>query len=386
MKKKVLFLLIGFLLSPSTINSLIAQEKVNIFVNERVELLLTIYGLTPSAEKSMKQTKKNRDWVDAMIQPLLAPYQLHKNHAAVKAATKLYEKYYFWAADIVGNIATQTANIPIDPQVYLPADQSIYAKEVRAFIELANQFYVDTNFKSTFQENEPIYEAIIREVEAHLPNKDFFPMMENYYQQSFYTYNLCPSPLLPAGNGMGFGPKRVTKEGIYVYNVFSGIDKPNVNNSTIVQPNGTYGFNNKDWIRGISTHEFGHSFVNEPLFVYKSDFNNYKYLLRPIKKKMRRQAYGNWGTVLAEHLVRMGEIRIAEKLGLKEVSAALYKDYYLGRHFIYLPHFLALIETEYEGNPQYATFADFIPRIIASLESIDSRKAKKNWKKAKRSR
>ena len=73
MKKKVLFLLIGFLLPYLTIHPLVAQEKVRVFVNEPVELLLTIYGLTPSVEKSLKQTKKNRDWVDAMIQPLLAP-------------------------------------------------------------------------------------------------------------------------------------------------------------------------------------------------------------------------------------------------------------------------------------------------------------------------
>jgi len=386
MKKKIILFLIAFLCFYFTDNQLIAQEKVNVFVNERVELLLTIYGLTPSAEKAIKQTKRNRDWVDAMIHPLLTPYQKYKNHAAVKAATELYQKYYFWAADIVSNIATQTATIPIDPQIYLPNDQSVYAQEVRAFIELANQFYIDSDFKSTFQKNRLIYEAIIVEVKSNMPNRDFFPTMEQYYQKSFYQYNLCPSPLLPAGNGMGFGPKRKDKNRVDVFNVFSGIDEPNVDAIKVIKPNGTYGFNNKDWIRGISTHEFGHSFVNEPLFVFQKELEEYKYLLKPIKKKMRNQAYGNWGTVLAEHLVRIGEIRIARQLGLKEASVGLYEDYYINRHFIYLPHFLKLIETEYEDNAQYVTFADFIPRIIESLETIDARKAKKDWKRAKKNR
>jgi len=119
------------------------------------------------------------------------------------------------------------------------------------------------------------------------------------------------------------------------------------------------------------------------LFVYQKELKQHKHLLKPIAKKMRNQAYGDWGTVLAEHLVRMGEVRIADLLGLGGESKEKLRYNYLDRHFIYLPHFLKVIK-EYEGDSKYETFQDFIPIIVDSLSEIDAKQAKKNWKKVNR--
>ena len=181
---------------------------------------------------------------------------------------------------------------------------------------------------------------------------------------------------------MGFGPHWKTDEGIKVFNVFSGIDEPQVHAVELLKEGATFGFNNDGWIRGISTHEFGHSFVNEPLFVYRDQLQQYQHLQKTIRKKMKRQGYWDWETILAEHLVRVGEIRIADRLGLKQVSNELFYDYYIGRKFIYLPHFLAIIR-QYEETTQFASFKDFLPQIVASIAQIDAKKALKDWKKAK---
>ncbi|MEM1119484.1 MAG: DUF4932 domain-containing protein [Bacteroidota bacterium] len=384
MQKKITLLLTLLLCLNLTTTEILAQtnNKVKVYVHEPVELLLTIYNLTPPVKKSIKQTKKDRDWVDEMIQPLIAPFEPYKKHTVVLASVELYKKYQIWAPTLVGEIGVQATQMPLDAQKIYPNVQSVYAQDMRAFIELANQFYKDTNFKAIFEKNGPFYAAIEKEVRDNMPNEALFPMIEQYYQKQFLSFNICPSPLLPAGNGMGFGPRRTTEAGIEVFNVFSGIDAPKIDKQNLLKENGTYGFNNPKWIREISTHEFGHSFVNEPLFAHKQEFNRYKQLLKPIKKKMKTQGYWYWGTVLAEHLVRMGEIRIAEKMGLQAESQKLYDDYYLNRQFIYLPHFLEVIK-QYEDNPKYTTFADFIPEIINSLAHVDAKKAKRDWRKKK---
>ena len=384
MKKKITLLLTAIAMSILVIAkpNLLIEKDIKVYVHEPVELLLTIYHLTPNAEKFIKSTKRNRDWVDAMSQSLIAPYQSQKNHEAIKAMIGLAKKYNEWLPLLV-NIGTQNEGMPLNPKLFQPEQQTIYAKEVRHFIALANQFYTDSQFDQQYKKNKPIYEAIKAEVSNYLPKKGFIQTMETFYQESFLSYNLCPSPLLPAGNGMGFGPHWKTAEGTKVFNVFSGLDKPNVHTTKLLKNGATFGFNNNDWVRGICTHEFGHSFVNEPLYVYQEQFKPYAHLQKPIKKKMKGQGYWYWDSILAEHLVRVGEIRIADRLGLKEVSDDLFYDYYIGRQFIYLPYLLEIIK-QYEEQSTYPTFKHFLPKIVESLAQIDAKKALKEWKKAKK--
>jgi len=357
------------------------KNKVNVAVHEPIELLITIYHLSPPAKRFIKSTKRQRDWVDVLIQPLTAPFQDHKDHEAVQSAIRLYEKYKVWLPTLV-NIGIQNRQLPLDPNLFESKENLDFQKDVRDFIRLANQFYTETQFKKIFEQNRQVYQAIEEEVRNNMPDPNFYQTMEDFYQKSFHSYNLYPSPLLPAGNGMGFGPRLKTEDGYMIFNVFSGVEQPQIDPKKIVKPNGFYGYP-KWWVRNISTHEFGHSFVNAPLFVYHKELKQHKQLLKPIAKKMRKQAYRDWGTVLAEHLVRMGEVRIADLLGLEGDSKEKLRYNYLDRHFIYLPHFLKVIE-KYEGDSKYKTFQDFIPVIVDSLSDIDVKQTKKKWKKVNR--
>jgi len=300
----------------------------------------------------------------------------------VLAMQKLHSQYGEWFPLLV-SIGIQNEQMPLVANLHKPEEDTPHAKAVRDFIQLANQFYQDSEFGKKYKENKAIYEAIEEEVKHHLPQKGFIEAMETFYQESFLSYNLCPSPLLPAGNGMGFGPYRETAAGKAVFNVFSGLDKPDIHPTNLLKDKATYGFNNDGWIREICTHEFGHSFVNGPLSKHRKQFAPFKkQLKKPIRKKMRRQGYGNWEATLAEHLVRVGEIRIADRLGLKEVSNDLFYDYYIGRKFMYLPHFLEVFR-QYEEQSTYASFIDFLPQVVSSLSQIDVKEAKRAWKKAK---
>ncbi|MEM6320912.1 MAG: DUF4932 domain-containing protein [Bacteroidota bacterium] len=385
MQKKITLLLTVTVLS---IINLMAQKtvsknnKVNVKVHEPTELLFTIYHLTPDAERFFKATKKQRDWVDDLSAPLIAPYQPYKSHAAVEAFKNLAKAYNEWLPLLV-NIGIQNETMPLDTQCFQPDQETDYAQAVRQFIKLANDFYADTQFGERFAANRAVSKGLEAEVAANLPNPAFFTTMESFYKKTFLSYNLYPSPLLPAGNGMGFGPHHKTPKGTKVFNVFCGIDRPNVHPQNILKEGVQFGFQNAEWVRNICTHEFGHSFVNEPLFVHRSEFNKYVHLQKPIKKAMKGQGYWYWDSILAEHLVRVGEILIAQKLGLTEVSESLYYDYYINRKFIYLPHFLEVMKP-YESGVFTGTYIDFLPTIVESLAEIDALKALKDWKKAKK--
>ncbi|MEL6924075.1 MAG: DUF4932 domain-containing protein [Bacteroidota bacterium] len=359
------------------------DSKAQVYVHEPVELLYTIYHLTPAAKQFIRSTKRQRDWVDAMIEPLMRPFQSYGDHPAVQAMIALGEQYSIWLPTLT-NVGVQNRELPLQPLRYTNTDNPELEMQLRAFIELANQFAKDTKFRELFAERRPIYSAIEKEVQDHMPDATFFETMESFYQKQFHSYNLCPSPLLPAGNGMGFGPNWKEGDKVMIFNVFSGVTQPNTDPSNIVKADGHYGYP-AYWVRDMSAHEFGHSFVNAPLFQYTATLKKYEHYLKPIKKKMKRQGYWNWNTVMAEHLVRLGEIRIADRLGMPEDSRK--KLYYnqVDRHFIYLPHLLKVMQ-QYENNEAYATFESFIPVLLDSLAELDVKAARQAWKKEKRKR
>ena len=64
------------------------------------------------------------------------------------------------------------------------------------------------------------------------------------------------------------------------------------------------------------------------------------------------------------------------------MSNELFYDYYIGRKFMYLPHFLEVFR-QYEEQNTYASFIDFLPQVVSSLSQIDVKETKKHWKNAK---
>ena len=179
-----------------------AKDNIQVYVHEPVELLITMYYLTSRGQKFKQPHKRDREWINIMIDPLLVPFESHKNHPAVSALQKLCVKYNEWLPLMV-NIGIQNEKMPLTPSLFQPEETNAYANAVRQFIQLANEFYVDSQFDKTFKERAPIYEAIEAEVKQYLPQQGFIEAMETFYQERFFSYNLCPSPLLPAGNGMG---------------------------------------------------------------------------------------------------------------------------------------------------------------------------------------
>jgi hypothetical protein len=101
------------------------------------------------------------------------------------------------------------------------------------------------------------------------------------------------------------------------------------------------GFDDQKHLLELSTHEFGHSFVNPVIDqLPKEMIPNTEKLFEPIKERMANQGYTSWKACVYEHFVRAGEIMISHNRGNKADTQRLRKHYQADRQFIYLPQIL----------------------------------------------
>lgn len=122
-------------------------------------------------------------------------------------------------------------------------------------------------------------------------------------------------------------------------------------------------FGSENQIKGMTMHEFSHTFVNPLTEKHWGALARHEALYAPIAEKMRRQAYPVWEIAVNEHIVRAITIRMAyldggQEVGDKELRQQ--KD----RGFQYVE---ALVERlkEYEGaRDRYPTIAEFYPRLL----------------------
>lgn len=149
-----------------------------------------------------------------------------------------------------------------------------------------NRFYREVHFENYLNENKDYYKQIKADVEKNLPSDYFLPAMENFYQKQFNAYFLVPS--LNILTSMGFGKtNRNTKT---IYNTFGPFSF-----QTFDTKNTDLAFNFPEKIRGLSVHEFGHSFVNPAIDkVPKTLLDSTEFLFTPIKSDMSKLSYPAW--------------------------------------------------------------------------------------------
>ena len=290
-----------------------------------------------------------------------------RDHEAIRLVDRMVKRG-FWL-DAMLEVALKTTPLPdarlvrdLDESnlLRLSEDLSEARQLVLEFIEALSDFYIHADLAGFFDENRAYYASVIREVRSNLPGRDFVKTMEDFYGKQNDAYTLVPSPTI--WHTMGFGPRLRGEHGFEVFNIFGPVvvtKDPEVFG---------FGYNHREAIEELSVHEFGHSFVN-PLSEtpeMREKIAGFSYLYMPVKSRMERQGYTDWQTCATEHLVRLGEIRIAYAMGDSARAERIREDY-LQRGFIYLPYLEEGI-LEYEENRDvYPMFADFLPALLGSF-------------------
>ncbi|RPG31337.1 MAG: DUF4932 domain-containing protein, partial [Muricauda sp. TMED12] len=238
-------------------------------------------------------------------------------------------------------------------------------KMVANFINAMHQFYIDAGLDAYFMGNLPYYDTINEEVRKNIPNASFIATMEEYYGKQNEAYTLVPSPALY--HTMGFGKNIKGDTGFKVYNVFGPLI---VTKDSLEFGNG---FDDLNKINELTVHEFGHSFINPILDkeVYKEHIDSFAHLFERIRKPMKEQGYGSWRSCLAEHVVRLGEIRISYAMGDSDRAERLREEYVHERKFIYIPLMEKGIKAYEDNRDIYKTIDDYIPKLLTCLETTE---------------
>lgn len=250
------------------------------------------------------------------------------------------------------------------PEVFLAGivDPEACPEWLEEFRIAFTDFYHQARVADFIQNHQKQYQQAREDLVRHLPPATLTKTMEHYYGKQFAGYVLNPSPVLfPT---WGFGSRVETPQGVRVINTFGPQKRKKTFWGGI-----HWHFDHQQKVQNLTVHEFGHSFVNPVTSIplHREMIEKTAHLLDPIAGEMAAQGYRSWWTCLTEHLVRLGEIRIAEAMGDEKAAQELRRFHTHDKQFIYLP----LLEKkilEYENNrDKYPRFEDFFPQLLLAL-------------------
>jgi hypothetical protein len=374
MKKTIILILFLGLADALFAHNPVRNKKLKIEINKNVELLGLAYFIgfegvdieTKTIDVRGKKIPK-KDWHNYGY----FIYEKYKKFAANESLlTGFTVADHLWLDYLIA-LLVQVEDFPnakltdtVPESYYINFSKTKNLKEAKEntkiFLDALNVFYKQIDFNQYLLESKKYYDKAVEEVKQGLPETDFISTMEGFYKSSFDTYTLVPSLTIP--KGMGFGVRYSLAGETHIFNVFGALDFQEFLNTNDLQ----MGFADKQRLRELSVHEFGHSFVNpgvdklpEKLLI------DSEHLLEPMRLAMSNQGYNTWRASLYEHFTRAGEIIIAEKMGDSSGAKKLLKEYLEERQFKYIPVILVELRKYDSGN--YKTYDE---AVLAAMQKI----------------
>jgi hypothetical protein len=345
------------------------DRRFQIHINKNVELLGLVYFL--GYEGAQSQTSGYSAKTRARYAFGLHLYRQYKEHESsrnlsvvIAFAQDIWLDYFIALLVQLDDVPSAKLTDRIDISYYRrfssTSDPVEAKRNVSDFIEAMNRLYREVDFDNYLMLNRKKYDNAAFQVNNGLPDNLFIPAMERFYQNHLDSYVLVPSLTIPPG--MGFGVKHTANGQTHAFHVFGAFGIPSFADESYLD----MGFNDKKHLLELSTHEFGHSFVNPAIDRLPPGLiKETEALFNPVKDKMADQGYTTWKACLSEHFVRAGEIIIAQNLGNAADAERLKEHYIQDRRFIYLPMILREFEA-YTRTPG-ALYGEAVDRAMGEL-------------------
>jgi len=335
---------------------------VRVVVDPRVELMSIIFRLAGSPEY-------NRARVGSYAKDVDLHFAAVRNHAVVQRAKRLRESHgvaydaCMSMAIHLTDVAALAEKVPLDPH---PSglDERWPLEESRAFLVEARQFAKEGRFDEFFAAHRSLYERTearmktLLDQEAHL---EWFDTFFGPRPQASFTVALAPL------NGPGnYGPHCQLadgKEELYcILGVWSTDDDGLPVFSSIVLE--------------VVIHEFCHSYVNPIVDRHMDELKGAGEKLFPkVAAAMRRQAYGNWRTMMYESLVRACTIRyLAHYQGPASGILATLEQHH--RRFLWIDGLAELLAKYEKQREQYPALDSYFPQIVTFFNDYAEHHAK----------
>ncbi|WP_316846984.1 DUF4932 domain-containing protein [Pedobacter psychrodurus] len=324
--------------------------------------------------------------VDYSHQPMVhfgfANFKLYQNDPIILRAADILKKIRDTLADN-GPILNHLLN-----QKDFPAKGSRFAEDrskvqtsetgnklMPLFNELTDslrKFYIKANVAGFLKDNSAFYKGALREIAKDIDGS-VYSAIEKWYGNKFPNYELYISPAMPItpgeGNYRGFGPTIFSPKGKIPSMVVSSSVMLGLQDNLSAYKK--YGFDSPEVTQFLTVHEVSHAFVNPLLEKYKGQIMADSALfVKGLKDTLSTKGIRNWYVCVIEHLVRLGEIRIAVSVGNQKEADRL-RVLHIGEYNCVLLPLLEEKITEYEKNrANYPTFERYVPELVQFMHSL----------------
>jgi hypothetical protein len=330
------------------------SSKLNVTIDPRMELLAAVQWLSDYGEKYSLLTSLDFDYKKDMFQT----FKPFAEHDAVKLFQEMsHENFTFDAPPTVMLHLSPPPELAIEHPFtdYLITRAGVREK-LLLFIEQLRDFAQKTDFMAFFQSHHDFYQETIQGVNDNFKEIDFIGALEEYYGQKQHSYTIVLAPTFK-GN---YGPRLERKDG--TFDIFNIVSPRQIKDGILY-------FGSKDNFEHLAWHEFSHSFVNPLGEQHSNELNQYASLFEPIRSKMTASAYGNWLTVVNEHVVRAVTTRLNYiHKGKEEGDRALQAEKTYG--FAYIEALCRELENYERNRDEFLTFASFYPQLIETFKKL----------------
>ncbi|QGY46856.1 DUF4932 domain-containing protein [Maribellus comscasis] len=354
MKNQILSGLIIFLFISCETEVKNIEKKINIKVDERIELLSIVQHFTTWAAYGHNRYDL---YYQSEVEEYFKPYS---DHQAVKLCQELYD--FGFSFDAPPTFVLYHSELPGFEQS-TPYTEYLISRagselKLKEFANSLQNFAIKSNFEKFYNSQTDFYKRVVDSIKQTIPDENYIRTLENYYGDKKESYTIIADPLFQRG---GYGPQIQSDDGELVYSILGA--KNSINGFPV--------FGDKNIFEHIMLHEFSHSFVNPVTERYLKAVNNSENLFEPIENKMRKMAYPEWSICVNEHLVRVNVARMLAKL--KHNKSDILKQEF-NRGFIYIYDLDSLMEGYESSRNIFKKYEDFYPEII---NYFDDRNAKK---------
>jgi len=354
---KIKLIIIIFLIPLFGIGQIEKQsEIIKPQIDERVELLGVVFRLAEAEEYINGYLPQYTTLEDDYF----VEYKKHKLIDFTKKIRRKNGVGYDAVMNLAVNLTIDDNKILINKNINKDNIDSRWGKYLDKYIILLNDFYTETSFHNFFKSNKEFYKKT--EVNfTEILSKINFKWFDEYYRQTPENdFNLI---IALNTNGGNYGADVEYSDGSK--NIFSIIGAWQTDSLGIPT------FNN-DYILLI-IHEFSHSYCN-PVIDKNYDILREKAdeIFKPVKDKMKRQAYSNSKTMLYETLVRASVIKYLQAnidsvmITTEKVKRLITREYVKG--FIWIRELVDLLDKYIGGD--YKNLNEFALKIAELQNSI----------------
>jgi hypothetical protein len=322
----------------------------------RVELLSLIFRLAGNREY-------NQGRVDAYTRDVEARFGAFRDHEAVVEARRLrgargasYDAVMSLAVHLKDAVSLEE-RIPFDPP-----PESLDARwrpdEARAFLEKARRFVKDAGFEAFAKEHEALFRLAADRLRGVLEKEAHVEWFEAFFGKRPGAVFTATFGML--NGGCCYGPHvRLTDGKEELYCVL-GVWKTDADGKPDFDAS----------ILDTVAHEFAHSFANPLVDRFAQRLEKPGTAIYPlVAEAMKRQAYGNWLTMMRESLVRASVVRYLAKHQGPEAAAKQAREE-AARSFLWVKD-LADLLGEYEADrTKYPDLEAFIPRVADFFDAL----------------